>query len=509
MQQTGATLKDSLDNTLKQLIQKELIIARYYRLINSGDLVLTDVEKMRDFNKTWKAVYDYCDQQISSIETGIYQSKGLNPPAKGQAGGEPQYPLNTLISKSLKDKDEELDKVTEPKRFAPSKIADSDDNRHDAVKRFIIRMIQEVSDIKLDKDEEKALQDDKDFISDIANKNKIYNKIMGEDGFIEKDDVTDKSGFFCIRKLIALNQADQTKYERMQSYYNDQVSLSDTDVQKYYDDTLKAQKLRFGGTKENPTVNVQAYFDALKDTSGTPFVFYHPISDPKAAPFYVKHILVPFTEANQAIITAHGIGRTELQKFVFQRGEAANITAYQRTNNADDLSKPRLTMKQIRDSIPGNTDEWTFNNLINLYNTDPGAFNNETGYLMPPKNSGIDSGFMKEFADGAWELVEKYNIGDVLPGEAITSYGVHIMYYSSNTADWHKGSRQGVVDLGDFTSPMKLQTYGDAVRESLLQTMRAVNFDRQTESIINDNFHDEKYVTLFESKYADLHKNSR
>ena len=518
-QQNGMDAEAAFKWTLDQLIAKELIIARYTRLENSGELQAAyskitgydadenpiydrtefEVNKVKDFNKAWKAVYQYCDNYISSEETRLYTLAGKTAPAKGQAAGDPTYPLNTLITKSAKDAQEELDKLTPEKPFAPDpanipKAADS--IRLDAVKNFIIYVIQQVSDISLNADEEAALKADKAFINKIENKTEIYKHIMG--------DANGEGGFFCIRKLIAESQFDQVKYERMQDYYNKQVDVAEEEVNRYYKNTLETQTKQFSKSNANYK---ETYFNALKDTSANPFVFYHPTSDV----FYVKHILLPFSDAQKAQITAYGSGRTAQDQKNFQNQMANQITAYPHLNGFDDTSKGALGIRQIADEItsvmapyknanPENR-EWAFNGLIQKYNTDPGAFNNELGYIMPPKDSGISSGFMSEFEDGAYKLWDEYNVGDVLPEYAITSYGVHIMYLSSAT-------QEGTRTLWDFTSPMKLQTYGQAVKDFLLNKKQTENFTYMQKQIVNEYTKTgTAYVTIYEKRFSDLYKN--
>ena len=510
-QQSGADLETTLKQTLDQLIAKELIIARYTRLVNSGELEAAydktefGVNAVKDFNKAWKAVYDYCDNYIANEETRLYKLAGKTAPEKGEAAGEPTYPLNTLVAKSEKDAQEELDKKNMPDVFKPepAKIPKaSDDIRLDAVKSFIIYMIQQVSDINLKPEETELLKADKAFINKIENKTKIYEHIMGgatvKTGF-------EGDGFFCIRKLIAESQFDQVKYERMQDYYNKLVDVADKEVQDYYKDTLEVQKLKFSKSGANYK---ETYFNALKDTAANPFVFYHPTGDV----FYVKHILLPFSDAQKAEITAYGSGRTAEQQKAFQNQKANEIKSYPHLNGFDDTGSGTLTVKQIADEIASVMSpyrnaadtagrERAFNGLIQRFNTDPGAFNNELGYIMPPKDSGISSGFMPEFEDGAYKLWDEYNVGDVLPEYAITSYGVHIMYFSSRT-------KEGTLTLWDFTSPMKLQTYGDAVKDFLLTKKQTDNFNLIQSQIVNEYTKTgTDYVKIYEKRFSDLYKN--
>ncbi len=502
----GMTTEQAVNALLNTLINRSIMLSRYEKLVLSGELKVTPAQEAQGYNKMWQAVYSYCDSQITSIESSLYAAKGKTAPAKGAAEGEKKYPESTLMTKAAKDLKEAAEKADIPQKYVPlssSTPANNDTFKLDAVKRFIIYTIQQVETMSLTKDEKKLLQADKEFVNDVANKTDLYKKIMGNGNL--DDAGTAGGGFFCIKKLVAGDQLDQIKNERLQEYYKDKVSVSGQEVQDYYSETLAVQKVSFS---KNNASYLNAYYTALKNENGeTPFVFYNPSSDV----FYVKHILIPFSDAQTAAITEAGKGKTADQQKQFRIQTAGQIESYVHTNGNDDTSLPKRTIQQIYNEVlstiagyKNNPDsrhvEDAFNKLIFKYNTDSGIFNNEKGYIMPPKGKGISSGYVPEFENAAYELFEDYNTGEFLPKMVITTYGVHLMMYSSHTDSI---TNNGEARLTDYTSAMKLQTYADAVEAYLLEKKQANNYELIQSQVVGE-YRGDTYIKKHESRYKDL-----
>ena len=504
MQEQGISKEDAVNGVLDQLINREIMVARYERMIISGEIEIGEVQEVQGFNRVWKTVYEYCDAQINSIERSLYTYLGLSAPEYGAPAGENKYPDNNMITKELADQKKDAEKNVVPAKFSLDKSripAATDTNRLDAVKRFMVSTIQGIEARSLSKEEKKLLQADKDFVNDNSKKTELYQKIMGNG---ELDESKNPEGFFSIRKLIAESQLAQIKYERLQEYYNEKLnaSVSDNEIQAYYNDTLISQRVSFNES------NLSSYITALKNESGdTPFVFYNPTSEV----FYVKHILVPFSESQTAAITAYGKGKTAAQKTAYRDSMARyNITSYAHKDGNDDTSV-EYTMEQIYNEVimaMGNyknrpdIGERIFNDLIFKYNTDPGIFNNEKGYLMPPPDKGIASGYVPEFEIAAYELFKNYNPGDMLPDMVITDYGVHLMMYSSHT-------EKGIVKLDDPTSPLRLKTYRDAVSEYILSRKQQEHFDAIQKDIVNQYNRGDTYIKKYVNRYKDLYKETQ
>jgi hypothetical protein len=398
--------------------------------------------------------------------------------------------------------------------------------------------------MQLTRDEEARLKADKEFINNFANKDKLYAKVMGDRAASGWD------GFFFIQKLLYNGQLDQVKYNKMQEFYNEQVgTILDVgkftrEIDNYYKTALAAQKVKFGS---GSGVNYTAYFDALKNSdSKTPFAVYQPTDDF----FYVKHILLPFSDAQKADITkkiaAEGWNSEGWQAQEYREKVAEQIKSYRHSGGEDvktagvqDIAKDPLAMdikdiyNEIVRTMTGISNlqaaEEAFQTLVQKYNTDPGIFNNEKGYLIPPKGKGLSSGYVAEFDRGAYDLFNgvKYQSGTLIastesntakgkPGElleryVVTEYGVHIMYYSQQLGRTLSGGTLvgGEVSLLDYTSQMRLSTYQQAIFEEWLKTEQQDYFNRKSSEIVNTYIKpDADYVVKYENRYKDLWENS-
>ncbi|MDR1094552.1 MAG: hypothetical protein LBL66_10445, partial [Clostridiales bacterium] len=325
--QQGTGMQDALEQLLDSLIQRELIIAQFLRMENAGDMVVT----VADENTAWKAVYEYVDSQIQTQLQSIYAGRNETLPTVETGSYTPTYPASTLLSflqrqTDYRDEKSVYENTTERWTPEPAAVPKADDARKlEAAKRALLSLAAQCDGMLLTRDEEAKLKADKAFINNFSNKDKLYAKVMGVKTAGGWD------GFFFIQKLLYNGQLDQVKYNKMLEFYNDQVGtildmgysvlakdengeyVKDkdgqyaveivnkgekflTDIQQYYETALAAQKAKFGS---GASVDYTAYFDALKNSdSKTPVVLYQPTDDF----FYVKHILLPFSDAQKADI---------------------------------------------------------------------------------------------------------------------------------------------------------------------------------------------------------------
>jgi len=525
MTQQGMSMQDALDELLKQLVNRELIIAQFVKMENTGEMVIN----VADENKAWEAVYQYLDSQIYSQEQAIFQARNESFPSRETGSYSPKYPLPNLISFAERqldyiDAERKYNETTEADRWAPqaNSIPTSETGK-EAVKRVLLSLAAQVESVKLSKEDADELKKDKAILTDYTKKNEWYDKIMGKKTGAKWNDW---DGFFFIKKLLYNGQMDQVRYEKMQKFYNDRVGtildLNDNDkatekiveIEGYYSDALKAQLSKYSGPAANKDYN--AYFEDLKNSGGrTPFVFYHPTDEF----FYVKHILLSFSDAQKADITntiaEKGWANDSFQAQQYREKVAGEIKSF-RHFNGEDVVNGEMGINEIYADIVKNVAgreprvaEKAFDEMIYKYNTDPGIFNNEKGYLIPKK--GMASGYVPQFDDGAYKL---YDEGRGRPGtlggcyDAVTEYGVHIMFYSQrlgwevNTDNKFTG---GIVPLRAFTSPLELATYQQSVFETILNIRQNDNFNRVQSDIVGPYIKkDAGNVVKWEKRYKDL-----
>ncbi|MDE7107249.1 MAG: peptidyl-prolyl cis-trans isomerase, partial [Clostridiales bacterium] len=140
-----------------------------------------------------------------------------------------------------------------------------------------------------------------------------------------------------------------------------------------------------------------------------------------------------------------------------------------------------------------------FNDLIYLYNTDPGAFDNDKGYVVKYQvEEGEARTYMEEFEDAAREMRKTLEVGQVYAKPVITDYGVHIMYLSSV-------AQKGAVQLNDVTSPNGSQTYYDLLEEPIKTKRENSSYTDWSNNVFTYNYkkHSKTYTDNFKNLWED------
>ena len=92
--------------------------------------------------------------------------------------------------------------------------------------------------------------------------------------------------------LVGDNYRDNVKLTLLQSHITDSVDVSDEEVLDAYNDTLAAQMSKYA--------NVDDFHTDVKGGSVDPMVYY-----PNGDYYFVKHILVPFSDDRDCGIQEH------------------------------------------------------------------------------------------------------------------------------------------------------------------------------------------------------------
>ena len=284
------------------------------------------------------------------------------------------------------------------------------------------------------------------------------------------------------------------KFTELQSYLTDSVEVTDADVQKSFTETLNSQKASYDA-------DIAAYNTAM---SGSTTVLYHP----EVNHFYVKHILLPFSDKQKADLEAYKkrLNVTKDQVEAYRAALVDGIVCYPHLYGEDDKSRP-MTVSDVMNAIKsemrplettGNVKaaDTAFDDLIYLYNTDTGAFGNNKGYVVKYKlDSGESETYMQEFADAARKMRDTLDVGQVLYENVVTDYGVHIMYLASIP-------KAGKVDINDYTTPGELQTYYDLIKKPLQSSLETEVYQRWEAQAIKANY--DAHATVYEKRYKNL-----
>lgn len=357
----------------------------------------------------------------------------------------------------------------------------------EAVRRFV-SLIKELadSDIKATKEDKAKFADDLKKINDvISNKGAEYvYPMLGETYIMEY--------------LVGESAHQSILINKLRDYIVGDVEVTDEEVVDAYTKQLTYQVETF-------TNDQSAYQTALSE-GNTTMLYMRDDSY-----FYVKHILLPFSEKQTAALTAYKNDPKNAGKDyrIMRDTQMVNETVvYAHVNGENDLSNPK-TVNEVFDEIYGamalvasnpKEAERKFDELTYKYNTDTGAFGYGKAYAVKRNDDEGHSGYMEEFYDGAIKLYDEHKVGEVLPEIVVTDYGVHIMYFSQAVVP-------GTIrTLNDYLTPGAYKT----VRESFAEVIRSTKENNAFTSWQNERitYYREKPGTVktYEKRYKSLYE---
>lgn len=496
LSQNAATKQEMYDNALKMLINTEIIANEAEAYINAGEIawdaevnVGTDDEPIMrktytQTNAVKRRVYQVIDSTLLSIKNEILERRDeptISTSGDGDMNTDTTYPV----------KPEETEDVDDFEIWAPDEghypglIGDSEARSLDAeaLRRFITLLRERVEDdFRVTAEDKEKFAADDERINEIINTQGIpyVYPILGDTHYV----------YYISGKQLERSQ----KFTELQSYLTDSVEVTDADVQKSFTETLNSQKASYDA-------DIAAYNTAM---SGSTTVLYHP----EVNHFYVKHILLPFSDKQKADLEAYKkrLNVTKDQVEAYRASLVDGIVCYPHLYGEDDKSRP-MTVSDVMNAIKskmrplettGNVKaaDTAFDDLIYLYNTDTGAFGNNKGYVVKYKlDSGESETYMQEFADAARKMRDTLDVGQVLYENVVTDYGVHIMYLASIP-------KAGKVDINDYTTPGELQTYYDLIKEPLQSSLETEVYQRWEAQAIKANY--DAHATVYEKRYKNL-----
>jgi len=158
---------------------------------------------------------------------------------------------------------------------------------------------------------------------------------------------------------------------------------------------------------------------------------------------YVRSILLPFSDEQSNLLTGAKSLLGDTAQYVSYRADLAKqivVKDFTNDKNGEDTDIDVKTLFDMAPSFNGTAlsgiDKNTFINWTYAYNTDPGMFNPERGYVISKSSddmTGSNEKFVPEFVAGARQLAnnpsQKTNV-------VVTDYGIHILLYDGEvTAD--------------------------------------------------------------------------
>lgn len=478
----GSDVKGAYRYAMTMLVNTELVVNEVDALIDAGLIEWGLTEQ----NAVKQRVYQTIDSTVRRLANEILDERDeeqIVDTGDSSVSTETTYPIKPETT----DDDEEDIKDTEEWQPSLSSYpglngdADRRSLESEAMRRFINLLYDNVKDdFRATADDKAKFEADKKAIDDTINTKGItaVYPMIGATHYM----------YYISGRNIERSQ----KITALQKYLTDGVSVNNEEVARTYTTTLNEQRSSY-------SENVSAFDTAMKNNST---VLYYPNTNY----FYVKHILLPFTDAQKADVTAYGKTHTEEETDAYRDKLAESIVAYPHVDGEDDKSRP-MTMREVLADVratmlPLEADvkaaDLAFDDLIYLYNTDSGAFGNNKGYVVKYKlDDGESETYMQEFADGARTMRDELSVGQVYYEPVVTDYGVHIMYLASVT-------QVGEVSLYDYTTPGEVETYYDLLEAPKKTALENAAYQKWEAETLTYNFN--KHATLYEKRYSDLWK---
>jgi len=494
--QGRAPTEDATNAVLQSLIDRELLYIEIERMLHEGTLVWRDGKEdsfidgepdFTDINKLKKMRYDSIDQELKNLQRSI-----LFDYDKAASDGEGQE-SNPAPSFPVRDPEVNEEDIPE-EEWAPELARipgavggfDKISLETEALSRFADNVIRIVEDgVKpYDKAELEAAR--KDFNEKILNKQftELYKGLWDA---------------YPITFLIGDGTLRQVQMELLQSYLvkKENITVSDAEVEKMYKSELETQMLNFS--------DASAYASSV---SGSDLVLYRPNADY----FYVKHILIPFNDAQTAKLNAYKARQpapTQAQTIEYRDRLVKEIVAYPHPVGFEDYSSPTSAdaiFNEVKAAVSKASAvikdaERRFDDFIYLYNTDPGIFNYPSGYAVKKVLGQFEQAtYMKEFEDGARDLWKNYRPGQMLDYYVVTDYGVHIMYYASDT------EKNSVKQVGDYETPGEYTKIFDVYEKRIRSTKEGAAYGKWEQRTLNEYTQKDNYVKKYDNRIKSIWK---
>lgn len=265
---------------------------------------------------------------------------------------------------------------------------------------------------------------------------------------------------------------DQQKMTLIEEYITGTVEVTRSDVEEIYNRTLAQQKSEFA--------TESGYESAISDD--TKLLYF-----PDDNHFFVKHILIPFSDEQSDELTAYKNSvenAVEGNYLAYRDRLAEQITSYEHVDG-EDYGAPisiNAIYNEIVNKVGGAVTlyekERAFDDLIYKYNTDPGIFEKTYGYMEKYDLGSSTESYVEEFAEAARKLYEG-GVEGAISGKVVTDYGIHILYLS-------KLPKAGeVIGLDDYYSYGKYDSVYSSMEETALTTKENAAFSKWREKQIS------------------------
>lgn len=507
----GYSAQEVVDLLVENLAVERIVLNLADAYINFGYISLETYEK----NSIAQSVYTSIDSAISSAKAEILEERGITADEddhdhdEEETETETTYPTKdeTVGIYDAMTRDELVELCQERKIL--SVPAKGDDAAQDEIDKITVRQLKNLL-VKNDRkdvevwtpslsrypglntfDEETRSLELEAFSRALKNiKESVYTlyditaeqKADIEKEYEEFEKITNTKGLSYVYgalqdTVIAYLYAgrtyeDQQKMTLIEEYITGTVEVTRSDVEEIYNRTLAQQKAQFA--------TESGYESAI--SADTKLLYF-----PDDNHFFVKHILIPFSEEQTNELTAYKNSvenAVEGNYLAYRDRLAEQITSYEHVAGEDygDPISVNAIYNEVVNKVGGAVTlyekERAFDDLIYKYNTDPGIFGKTYGYMEKYDLGSSTESYMEEFAAAARKLYEG-GVEGAISGKIVTDYGVHIMYLS-------KLPKAGeVLGLDDYYSYGKYDSVYSGMEETALTTKETAAFSKWREKQIS------------------------
>ena len=461
-----SNMKDCINDSLKYHIQKTLLMNHIAKTLTevysdtNNELYNVSFADTKDYdwNKTLDSIYKSNNPNALEIRNTAYDSIMTN--------------INSYAEEILKDEDRmaEIESKTEESSSTTKTKYESKINIEKVIENGIekTKITKKVDELHLFNKTDIAEHFAIKYTYDEEVTNRAYNKYINylQQEASSQGRSTKIEDVILYQENQAIKNAYQNKLLELYQYYFDtteKVVDKTTNEVSYIDKTLSVDKIieyyknQYTNQLRLYEDNIDAYRSAVKD-SKKEYMFYNNNSGKEY--IQVNHILFSFNEAQKA-------EKTRLDnKLKLDKENAGNNTALieqiekqydndilalalstKATYEVDGEEKTSYVadvINEIRDYTSSNElsnssimtakevlvqKAKNFEDMMYKYNQDPGNMNADFYYCVNI-NDGVEDQWEAGFTEGAIELYNDYNEGDVLVRPVVSSYGVHIMFYA-------------------------------------------------------------------------------
>lgn len=484
---TGLRIEDQMESVISGFYMLEFSYNEAENYIKSGDIEWG----LSEINAVNQAFYSSIDEAIESEFEDIHTEKGED------------YTAPDKDDSSITDEEVGLDEYLWEADMNESLGIDASDDRNSLVRRGFNEWITTLQEY-IDEDYAISEQTADEYMEELEEieylcGDKDSNNVKAiYESFLDKDE--DGNYPYEVMWYLYGDSTDRNlKISYLQEYVETSEDITDAAIEKLYNESLADQVLTFS--------NEDTFESTITGEDPGTILYY--ANDNY---FYVKHILLPFSDDVTATIadmrTSSQYTDAQVEQYRADVAYMDNVDNFPVTNQiTGEITNAQNAVDKIYQTVNScateKERERAFNDMIDEYNTDPGMVDSELGYAVyktSAEDGGPDETYMIEFAEASRALRDDYIVNGelgVMSEPTLTDYGYHILYLIKVPAAGEIVGINDYLTVGNYTH----------VIDIFSSNLTPVSYDSWSattiSSYVNANTKNE-YFTINYSAYEDL-----